>query len=110
MRRLLLAPVLVLTLTGATCMRRADPPPAADPPGMCFQPCTTKDGSLEDTGVRWEGEASDPAVWDTLADPQDGVVGLLRGKLLTCEAKRQACAGFIDDLHTRGVLLRPTEK
>lgn len=111
MRRLLLAPVLVVTLCGATCQHRGErPPPAADAPAMCFQPCTTKDGSLEDTGVRWEGDPKDPAAWDALADPQDGTVGQLRGKLLTCEARRQACAGFINDLHTRGVLLRPTEK
>lgn len=108
MRRLLLAPVLVLTLCGATCQPRGErPPPAGDAPAMCYQPCTPSTG---DTGVRWEGDPNDPAAWDGLADPEVGVVGLLRGKLLTCEAKRQACAGFIDDLHQRGVLLRPTEK
>lgn len=107
MRALSFPLLLVLLLCGATCQRRGEVPTAADAPAICYQPCTP---SLTDTGVRWEGDAADPAAWDALADPQNGVVGLLRGKLLTCEAKRQACAGFITDLKTRGVLLRAERK
>lgn len=106
MRALCLPLLLVLVLTGATCQRRGEAPPA-DAPAMCYQPCTP---SLTDTGVRWEGDPDDPATWDRLADPQDGTVGILRGKLLTCEAKRQACAGFITDLKARGVLHRARTK
>jgi hypothetical protein len=106
MRALALSLLLVLALCGATCQRRGEAPPA-DAPAICYQPCTP---SLSDTGVRWEGDPEDPAAWDALAAPQDGVVGILAGKLLTCEAKRQACAGFITDLHTRGVLLRAERK
>lgn len=99
MRALCLPLLLVLVLTGATCQRRGDAPPA-DAPAMCYAPCTP---SLTDTGVRWEGDPGDPAAWDNLAAP-DGTVGILAGKLLTCEQRRQACAGFIGDLKARRVL------
>lgn len=97
-RRIALALLLVLVLTGWTaCQRRGDAP-VADVDPECRKVCTP---SLEDTGVRWEGDPEDPAMWDRLGKD---VVNALAQRLLQCEKRRRACEGFIDDLHERGTI------
>jgi predicted small lipoprotein YifL len=90
--------VLVLILSLAACGLRRGEAPVADASTQCYVPCTP---SLTDTGTRWEGDATDPAAWDDLGGR---VVPELSGKLLQCESRRQACAGFITDLKKRGVI------
>ncbi|NUS39405.1 MAG: hypothetical protein HOQ02_10335 [Lysobacter sp.] len=100
-RSLVFMLLAVLVCGGATCDRvRGAPPVDAD--AMCYQPCTPG-GSLVDTGVRWTCDANDPKCWDELGR-SGGVIPLLSGKLLTCEARRQACAGFIGDLKQHKVI------
>ena len=99
MRSLLAAALLMLVLTGATCQRRSAPP-VASPDAQCWQPCTP---SLTDTGVRWHGDPEDPAMWDGLGEER-GVVPTLTQLLLQCERRRQACAGFIQDIEKRDVI------
>lgn len=100
MIRGLMAMMLVLVLCAfGSCQRRGGAP-IADAGAMCYQPCTP---SLTETGVVWEGDPEDPAMWDRLGE-DGGVIPQLSGKLLTCEARRQECAGFINSLKKRGVI------
>lgn len=96
MRELAFALLLVVVLSGATCQRRGEAPPI-DADVQCYVPCTP---STADTGVRWDGDPNDPAAWDDLGGR---VVPELSGLLLTCEIRRQYCAGFITELKKRGV-------
>jgi hypothetical protein len=94
--RLLVALVLLLALTA--CGRGVrETAPVADAPAQCYAACTP---TLTDTGVRWQASAEDPAAWDALGEQ---VVGELADRLLQCERRRQACAGFLDDLKRRGI-------
>ena len=95
--RVIVTILLVLLLAG--CGRFAKPTaPVADAGAMCYQACTP---TLTDTGVRWEVDPETPDAWDELGDT---VTSALSRLLLTCEARRQACAGFINDLKKRGVI------
>lgn len=96
MIRIALAMLLVLVLSGASCQRRPVAP-VGDAAAICYAACTP---SLLDTGVRWEAEPEDPAAFDELGET---VVPLLGGKLLACEARRQACVDFLQALKRRGV-------
>lgn len=97
-RRALLAGLLVLSLAGFGSCHPKPTAPVADANPDCYQQCTP---SLTDTGVRWDAQPEDPAAWDELAS---GTVKELRTRLLTCERRRQECAGFIEDLKDRGVI------
>lgn len=100
MTRAALSILLVLVLCAfGSCQRRAGVP-VADAGAMCYQACTP---SLTATGVVWVGDPEDPAMWDGLGE-EGGVIPQLTGKLLTCEARRQECAGFINSLKKRGVI------
>ena len=94
--RVLFAIVMVLALTGASCQHRSEAPVAEANP-ICFIPCTP---TLTDTGVRWTSNPEDPNAWDELGDV---VLPSLAQQSLTCEARRQACADFIQSLKRRGV-------
>ena len=94
--RPLFAIVMVLALTGASCQHRSEAP-VGDANPICFIPCTP---SLTDTGVRWEADPEDPKAWDELGDV---TLPTLARQSLTCEARRQACADFIQSLKRRGV-------
>lgn len=95
--RFALAIVMVLVLAGfGSCQRRGEAP-VGDAPAICYLRCTP---SLTDTGVRWEAEPESADAWDDLGDV---VVPALAGKLLTCEARRQACTDFLQSLRARGV-------
>lgn len=94
---ILLALLLALLLAG--CGRFAKPTgPVADADAICYEKCTP---SLTDTGVRWEANPEDAASWDALGAD---VTTQLTRLLLTCEIRRQECAGFIDSLKKRGVI------
>lgn len=97
MRAIVLALLLVLVTTGATCQRR-HAPPVADAPVECRR---AHYASGEDTGVRWTADPEDPAAFDALAERVLPEV-IRRG--LATERARQACVGFIDDLHRRNVI------
>lgn len=91
------ATLLALLLAG--CGHFTKPTaPAADAGAICYQRCTP---SLTDTGVRWEADPESPAAWDVLGEV---VTNTLSRILLTCEARRQECAGFINSLKKRGVI------
>ena len=92
------AALLVFVLAGFGSCQPRPTAPVADANAECYRPCTP---SLTDTGVRWQGDAEDPAAWDDLATD---TLKTLRTKLLTCESRRQECAGFIQDLKDRGVI------
>lgn len=93
--------VTLLALLLAGCGHFTKPAaPVADAGAICYQKCTP---SLTYTGVRWEGDPEDSSTWDNLGE-EEGVVPLLAGMLLTCEARRQECAGFINSLKKRGVI------
>lgn len=98
MRAAVFALLLAMACGGWSCTRVKPTAPPAAPPAMCFVPCTP---SLIDTGVRWEANPTDAAAFDVLGED---VTPTLASKLLSCEAKRQACAGFILDLDKRGVI------
>lgn len=91
-----LAMLLVLVLSGASCQRRPVAP-VGDADAMCYRACTP---SLLDTGVRWDVDAEAPDAFDQLGEV---VVPELSGRLLACEARRQACADFLQALKRRGV-------
>lgn len=90
--------LFVLVLAGTGCRTWSPVAPVADADDRCYQACTP---SLTDTGVRWEADPEDPAAWDALGAV---VVPQLIRKLLACEAARQSCAGFINDLKHRKVI------
>lgn len=92
----LLLVVLVL-LTGCRKDQR-ELAPVADADAMCYAACTP---SLTDTGFRWAIDPESPQAWDALGEE---IVGGLAGALLQCERRRQACAGFIEDIKRRGVI------
>ncbi|HEY1034626.1 MAG TPA: hypothetical protein VGE09_06565 [Pseudoxanthomonas sp.] len=100
--RVLFAIVMVLALTGASCQHRNEAP-VGDAPAMCYLPCTP---SLTDTGIRWTSDPEDPDAMDELGEV---VVPKLAEQSLTCEARRQACADFLQSLKRRGVY-RGTEQ
>lgn len=107
MRRLLLAPLLVLTLTGATCMRRGEQAPVGDAAAICYTPDDPV-ASVDppDTGVRWTcaDPEHDPQCWDALGEK---AVPALASKALSEARGRQACVRFIDTLKERGRLRAP---
>jgi hypothetical protein len=97
MLRVLLAVVLALALTGASCQHRPQAPVAdADP--QCYVPCFP---SATDTGVRWDADPEAPEAWDALGG---AVLPELAGKALQCERRRQACADCLGSLKQRGVI------
>lgn len=93
-----LYPLLALVLCGWGSCQPHGEAPIADADAACYQPCTP---SLTDTGVRWDVDPEKAEAWDELGN---GVVPDLAGKLLQCERRRQACAGFITDLKDRKVI------
>lgn len=98
--------LLVLALAGFGSCQRRDEAPVADAEAQCYVACTP---SLTDTGVRWEAAPEDPAAWDALGADEDGVTRQLAEKLLTCERRRQSCAGFLGDLKERDVIRAPKQ-
>lgn len=106
MRRLLLAPVLVLTLTGATCVRRGEAPPVGDAAAICYAPDDPV-ASVDppDTGVRWTCDAERAECWDELGEM---VAPALASKALSEARGRRACVEFLETLKKRGRLRAPT--
>lgn len=99
MRAILFALLVVLATTGATCQVRPSPQaPVADAPAECRR---AHFPSGEDTGIRWTANPEDPEAFDELAGT---VLPALAGRALATERARQACVGFIDDLHKRRVI------
>jgi hypothetical protein len=99
--RLLLVALALTLLTG--CLGPARPevkPVQSQCADLCYVPCVEADG---DTGVRWEGDAEDPAAWDGLADDTTAV---LSGKLRQCEVARRACTRCLDRLEAQGVIVQ----
>lgn len=96
--RLLLAFLVALLCTGASCSRfvRGEAVPA-ECEAVCFLPCTVNG----DTGVRWEADPNDPQAWDELAG---GTTEVLATKLRTCDARRGACVQCLRRLHRHGVI------
>lgn len=105
MRRLLLALVLVLTLTGATCMRRGDQAPVGDAAAICYLPDDpVADVAKDDTGVRWACDPDTAQCWDELGER---VVPQLSSKALSEARGRRACVEFLETLKKRGRLRAP---
>ena len=97
--RFALFAVMVATLLAVGCRKDGrDEAPVADAEPMCYAECTP---SLTDTGFRWSTDPEDPEAWDALGED---IVSGLAGSLLQCERRRQACAGFIEDIKRRGVI------
>lgn len=96
--RLVVAPLLVIVLAGATCQRRPEAP-VADADLLCYRASLP---SATDTGVRWEcPNAEDPQCWDDLggrAFPE------LARRALATEVSRQSCVDFITALKQRGII------
>lgn len=91
--------LLVLVLATCSCAHNRGAP-VADAGASCYVQCTP---SLTETGVRWEGDPEDPAMWDGLGE-ENGVIPQLVQKLYACERSRQECAGFINDLKRQKVI------
>lgn len=64
----------------------------------CYTPCVAADG---DTGIRWDGSPTDPAMFDRLADQ---VTLPLADRLRACDVNRQACTQCLDRLKSAGVI------
>lgn len=94
--------VLAMVLLSACGPRgvRTDAPPPADAhcDAMCFVPCVAENG---DTGVRWDGTPTDPAMFDALATE---VTLPLADKLRTCELRRRACVQCLQRLQREDVI------
>lgn len=96
MRALAFPLLLVLVLTGATCQRRGDTPPAGDAAAICYTPDDPV-ASIEppDTGVRWTCDPETAACMDELGER---VVPAVASKALSEARGRQACVRFINTL------------
>lgn len=91
--RVLLALLLVLVLSGATCQRRANLPIPAGCNAMCFVECKSQ--------AKWEGDPESAEAWDSLAAD---TVAASRAETRTCEVRRKACAQCLQRLEGAGVL------
>lgn len=100
MSRLLLILVVLALLTGCPGQKPQVRPVQAQCADVCYVPCVDDAG---DTGVRWDGDATDPAAWDGLADD---VIAALSGKLRTCDVGRRACTRCLDRLEAEGVIVQ----
>lgn len=94
-----------LLLAVIACTRHVPTKPV---PASCnvvvFAPCTTANGSTDDTGVRWTADPSSADAWDALIEQ---AVSPLARKLLTCEVRRQAAVDCLQRLERAGVIVLP---
>lgn len=91
--RVLLALLLVLLLSGATCQRRPDLPIPANCNAMCFVECKSQ--------AKWEGDPESAEAWDSLAGD---TLPASRDETRTCEVRRNACEQCFKRLEDAGVL------
>ena len=90
---------LAIILSSCNTVRSVKPDPAlAQCNSVCFVPCVKPDG---DTGIRWDGTPTDPAMFDRLADE---VALPLGEKLRVCETRRKACEQCLKRLEDNGVI------
>lgn len=105
MKRLILATLAVMLLSGMSCTRfiRSKPVPA-----QCEAVCYVDDGKDDETACAsrstWEGDPKDPAAIDALIY---GTVPALRKETWTCGIRLKACQQCIDRLVKAGVVVKP---
>lgn len=105
-RRLILATLVVLLLSGMSCTRmvRADPVPA-----QCDAVCYVSDARDDsDTAcaskAKWEGDPKDPAAIDSLIY---GTIPQLRKETWSCGIRLKACQQCLDRLVKAKVITKP---
>ena len=102
MKRLILAMLAVMLLSGMSCQKfiRADAAPAQCD-AMCYVDDKTDEDSSCASRAKWEGSPADPAAIDALIY---GTVPALRKETWTCGVRLKACQQCIDRLKKAGVV------
>lgn len=67
---------------------------------ICYTPCVGEDG---DTGIKWVGSYTDPAMWDKL---NKDVLFPLVQKLRVCDTRRDACVQCLNRLEEQKVIVQ----